>query len=229
MTHDGMDGLYELYALGVLEAGERAEIDSHLAAGCEVCRKYLGRARLTNAAILSLAPEAAPPRRVAQRLHAMTGAGRRAPGWLPWAAAFAALLAALSWIGLELNRRSSELAEARRILEITGSPETRAVAFNAGPRGNVYLNPRRGVYLVTANLPRLDPGRVLQMWVIPKDGAPRPAGLFRPNRSGVAVNFLPGPINLALTGAIAVSVEPESGSDAPTTQPIIVAPVGGGS
>ena len=36
--------MYELYALGVLEGGERAEIEEHLGRGCETCRRGLADA-----------------------------------------------------------------------------------------------------------------------------------------------------------------------------------------
>jgi anti-sigma-K factor RskA len=41
-----------------------------------------------------------------------------------------------------------------------------------------------------------------------------------------AVHILNGPIDLAMLGVVAVTVEPAAGSPAPTTQPIIAAPVG---
>ena len=65
-----------------------------------------------------------------------------------------------------------------------------------------------------------------QMWVIPKGGAPRPAGLFQ-SEGGTALHILSGPVDLATLGAIAVTLEPEAGSQAPTSTPIIVAAVAG--
>lgn len=227
MSHEEMKEMYELYALGVLEAEERREIDQHLATGCDACRAGVRRASVMNAIVLSFAPEVAAPRRLQKRLLAVAGVESRNWGWLAWAAASACLLVGMSWFSLESHRRNDELAAAHRVLDIVNSPETRAVSFGAGPRGNVFVNPSRGVLLIANNLPRLEAGTTFEMWVIPKGGAPRPAGLFRPADDGTAIHVLPGAVNLDTTGAIAVTVEPAAGSSAPTTQPIIVAPVAG--
>jgi anti-sigma-K factor RskA len=91
----------------------------------------------------------------------------------------------------------------------------------------VLLNPAKGVMFIATNLPALPRGRTYEMWVIPKGGAPKPAGLFQSDERGNAVHVQPGPVDLATTSAVAVSVEPESGSAAPTSQPIIIAPAAG--
>jgi len=97
----------------------------------------------------------------------------------------------------------------------------------APPRGNVLVNPRLGVLLIASNLPALAAGKTYQMWVIPKGGAPRPAGLFQSTAQGTALHMLSGPVDPAAVSAVAVSVEPESGSAGPTTTPIIMAAVAG--
>jgi len=222
MTHEEMKDMYELYALGVLEPEERTEIDQHLSTGCGVCSKAMKHASLTNAVIMSFAPEVDPPKRLRRRLLASVGVEPQGWGWLAWAAASACLLVGFLWFSIQSRRQSQELVEARRVLDIVNSPETRAVSFGAGPRGNVLINAQSGVMLIAANLPQLPPGKIFEMWVIPKGGAPKPAGLFR-----TSPHILPGPVDVKNTGAVAVTVEPESGSDAPTTQPIIVAPVTG--
>lgn len=227
MTHEEMKEMYELYALGVLDRDERAEIDDHLATGCEACRTSVQRAAVINSVLLTFVPEATPPKRVKKRLLAAVGMEQRSWGWLAWAATSACLLVGLTWFSLESHRRSEELTAARRVLDIVDSPETRAVSFGAGPRGNVFVNPKTGVLLIAKNLPRLEAGQTFEMWVIPKGGAPKPAGLFRPGANGTATHVFPGPVDVGATGAVAVTVEPEAGSAAPTTQPFIVAPVAG--
>jgi hypothetical protein len=47
--------------------------------------------------------------------------------------------------------------------------------------------------------------------------------LFQSNGQGLAINVLAAPLDSLY--AVAVSVEPEAGSQAPSTTPIIVAPV----
>ncbi len=227
MTHQEMSDMYELYALGVLEPDERSAIDEHLAAHCPVCESALKRALATNALVLSLAPETAPPKRLKTRLMASAGVEPRNWSWLAWAAASACLLVGMLWFSSQSNRKSEELEAARRVLEIVNSPETRAVTFGAGPRGNIYVHPKAGVLLIASNLPKLEPGKTFEMWVIPKSGPPKPAGLFRPDANGNARHLVTGAVDLSTTGALAVSVEPETGSSVPTTQPILVAPMAG--
>jgi len=151
------------------------------------------------------------------------------------------MLVVAVWLSIQERRRSNELAETRQnLIRVTSErdqleqafsflnqPGTRQVNFGGAqpqpPRGNVFVNGRLGVLLIAGNLPQLAPGRTYEMWVIPKGGAPRPAGLFQSAANGSAMHLLSGPVDVASVGAIAVSVEPETGSQAPTTTPIIVA------
>jgi hypothetical protein len=50
MNCEELRDLYELYTLGLLDGEEREEIDTHLARGCEACRKSLGGAQRRRAA-----------------------------------------------------------------------------------------------------------------------------------------------------------------------------------
>lgn len=230
MTHEELRDMYEMYSVGLLDRDERGEIDQHLADGCETCRTGVRRALATNAAILSLAPEAAPPRRLRRRVLAGIGVERQSWGWMAaWGAVTAGLLIAALWYSTEVQRSRAELARIRPVLEILNSPETRNVTFGGQPqppRGTVLMNPKNGVLLIAGNLPALPAGKTYEMWLIPKGGAPKPAGLFQPDRQGNAVHVAPGPVDPS-TGAVAISVEPELGSAAPTTTPIVVAPVSG--
>ena len=241
VTHEEMQDIYELYALGVLEEEERAEISQHLASGCAVCLGAVKRAAMQNAGVLAaMTPDSAPPRRVGARLR--EGVGIRARGWT-WAAwvAAAACLVAMAWSGLrswrmaqdleatrrEVQRTDLELARMRAVLDVLNAPGTRAVSFGQEkqmpPRGSVFVNPQKGVVLIASHLPQLSAGWAYEMWVIPKTGAPKPAGVFWATEGGTAVHTLQGPLDVASTGAVAVTVEPDKGSNAPTSKPIIVA------
>lgn len=245
MTHEEMSDLYELYALGVLEGEERAEIGQHLGTGCEVCRTSVQRAAIQNVAILAaMTPEADPSRRVRGRLLAGMGVAPRTWGWVAWTAVTACLLA-LAWSGVRAYRMSTELdaarlqaattdrelARVRVVLDVLNAPDTRAVVFGQDkhepPKGSVFVNPHSGVLLIASRLPQLAAGKIYEMWVIPKGGAPKPAGLFRATEAGTAMHSIEGPVDVETTGAVAVTVEPEAGSNAPTSTPIIVAPVAG--
>lgn len=74
MTCPIIDGWYELYALGALEASEGARIDAHLLAGCPVCHREVEQARRLVAQLACLSPPAAPAGRLRLRLAARVAA-----------------------------------------------------------------------------------------------------------------------------------------------------------
>ena len=242
MTCQELQEMFELYALGVLEAEERSEIDAHLARGCENCRHELAGALAINAGVLSFVPDQAPPRRLRRRL--LAAIGYHYPGWSwVWALGAAMALTVAVWLGVQERERSRELADMRStLLQIRGErdrltlamqflsdPQTQPASFGRGqtapPRGYVFLHPQLGVLLVASNLPAAGQGKTYQMWVIPKGGAPRPAGLFQSDGAR-AFHILNGPVDLAMIGTVAVTIEPAAGSAAPTMPIIIAAPVG---
>ena len=185
------------------------------------------------------APPRRPPARLKRRVLSAFGVQPAGWAWLPTLAALC-LLAVGAWLSIQERRRASELGEARQAtlqvsaerdrllqaLTFLSQPDSRPVNFGRGkasPRGNVWVNSRLGVLLLASQLPALAPGRAYEMWVMPKGGSPHPAGLFRPAPEGSALHLLSGPIDIASLDSVSVSVEPEAGSQAPTTAPVIAA------
>jgi anti-sigma-K factor RskA len=234
---------FELYALGVLEPEEKAEIDAHLRTGCNTCEAALKEALAMNAILMSMAPDVVPPARLKRRVLAGVGVQRMSWSWLAALAAACMLVVAL-WLSVQERTREAELAQTRHLLIQVSSqrdrlmqalsflddPATLPVSFGKGqplpPHGNVFVHSKLGVLLIASNLPAAQAGKIYEMWVIPKGGAPRPAGLFQ-SEGGTAMHILSGPLDVGTLGAVAVTLEPEAGSAAPTTTPIIVAPVAG--
>jgi hypothetical protein len=243
MNCEELQEMVELYALGVLEDEESAEMQAHLGRGCTTCQENLKNALCMNASLISSGPDVAPSPKLKRRILASVGVQPRGWGWLG-AFATACLLVIALWLGNEERQRGAELAQARQniievssqrdrldnALRILDQPETVRVTFGKGapepPRGNVFIHAQLGVMLVASNLPKLSTGKTYEMWLIPKGGAPRPAGLFQSTGAGSAVHVLSGPVDTAALGAVAVTVEPEAGSPAPTTQPLITAIAG---
>ena len=241
MTCQELSEVYELYTLGALEAEEKTEMEAHLARSCEVCTKGIANALVLNASLLSIVPEVAPPSRLKRRVMATVGVEKPGWGWV-WALASGCLLILAMWLGYQERDRATQLEMARKqvldvqaerdklnqALAFLSEPDTQPASFGKGqtapPRGYVFVHPRLGVMLIAQNLPAAGAGKIYQMWVIPKGGAPRPAGLFQAEGNR-AVHMLNGPIDVATLGVIAVTLEPEAGSAAPTTTPIIAAPL----
>ena len=232
MTCEDLRDSYELYSLVLLEGEEKREIEAHLGRHCLVCERNLKDALGVNAMLLSQVPEVVAPSRLRRRVMASVGIERAGWAWVAALAAACAIVVAL-WLSLEKRAADRELADARRTLQqsvverdrleqaftFLNQPETRQVNFGQGqpapPRGNFFFNPRLGVLLIASNLPALPAGKTYEMWVIPKGGTPRPAGLFQSGQQGTAMHILMGALDPHIT--FAVTVEPDSGSQAPTS------------
>ena len=253
MICEELKEMYELYAMGVSDDPERSEINSHLAQGCVTCTKGVKHAFETVSIIGTTAFDVAPPTRLRARVMAsIRSEPAKHSFWnLPYV--WMGLAAALAMVALGLWNREvgmdRSLEEARQqisalsqtqerdqstirrvnaALNFLNQPETRLVttsgkAIELPPKARVFVNAKTGVLMMAGNLPKLGPGKIYEMWLIPKGGAaPVPAGLFQSDESGTAMHLRAGTVDLASTAAVAITVEPESGSAAPTTTPILV-------
>ena len=242
MTHDELGDLYELYTLGVLDSEERAEIEEHLANKCPECKAGIRRAVGLNTFFGTLPDTIDPPRRLRGRVLASVGAEPASGRFLTFlrilVPAFLTIVIAilgmdsyrrgqdLSSAHEEIRRSSAELNKVQAAFRLLNLPDTKQVVFGQGqpqpPRGRIFVNRERGVLLLASNLPPAPAGKTYEMWLIPQGGAPVPAGLFQSDSQGDALHILNGAVS-ANTNTVAVTVEPEAGSKAPTTTPIIVA------
>jgi len=229
--------LYELYVLGLLEDPERGLIEDDLRRNDPGAQALLRRALETNAILGTLAPEAAPSKQLRRRVLSIAEPqASRLPWNLAWVALSACLVAGLIYTGVQRQGVQDELTVARAQLEVRNAtleflrrPDTRLLKTGGAearqPVAKVFVNGAQGVLLVAANLPALEAGRTYEMWVVPKVGGPRPMGLFKPLADGSAVHLQAGAVNLDEAAAVALSVEPEGGSPAPTTTPFLITPV----
>ena len=241
MNCDELRDQYELYALDALNAEERAELDAHLRREGDPCIAGVRKARALMVSLALTAPESHPPERLRKRVVGMVGDPKRAWSWIPfWIAAAACLAVVAVWLGmarrdqaraladlrLEAQRKTVELARLNEAFAIMNDPAARQLVFGEGapkPRGRVFVNPHQGVLLLASNLTPAPSGKIYQMWIIPKSGSPAPAGLFQSESDGTAMYLRKGAVDVATTAVIAVTLEPAAGSQAPTTQPLIVA------
>lgn len=180
---------------------------------------------------------------IAGRGKTQPAAVRRQQPWLAYVAAAAALvLAILSGVNnaalrseneanqeriatlqRELDAQTKQTANARS--QIAASDARIAALLSPGSRrydvaaGEVVKSGGR-IYLAL-HLPALPKGKVFQAWTLSKGRtAMAPSITFKPDEHGSAIVELPeGAANLT---AVAVSVEPEGGSKAPTSTPAFV-------
>lgn len=232
------DDLKEAYALGALSADERREFEGYLAEHPELQAEVDDLGSIAN--LLALAPQEyepspelrrnllgrieetgatfpdAPPRRAAS-------SGRRrffGPGGLAAAAVAAAAVVAVVGLFLwnaSLRDTNEDLRgelETRQTYEMEGSGPAESARAEV-----VELGDGRGV-LVAENLPPAPEGEVYETWLL-HGGVPEPAGLFDSSNGGEAAAPIEGSIRSA--DAVAVTLEPSGGSEAPTSEILLTA------
>lgn len=153
-----------------------------------------------------------------------------APGPAVAAALLVVSLGLATWnvvLQQQLNRRDAEVTEYRtalaavaggRVVELArapGAPSDGRVALILPPPGA-----GQEARLVVSRLPPPPAERTYQVWLI-QDDAPRDAGTF--NSIGGAAETVPVRGDPARAQAVAITVEPTSGSRAPTSQPFMLA------
>jgi hypothetical protein len=90
------------------------------------------------------------------------------------------------------------------------------------PSGRVTYVPSKGSLLfVASNLTPLEPYKTYELWVIPVEGDPMPAGTFKPDEHGFASVVLPELPKGVAAKAFGVTVEDAGGSLTPTA-PVIL-------
>ena len=165
-------------------------------------------------------------------------------GWsaAAWAAAAAAVVCAvLFWRQLQTTRNAlrdlqvrfddfagrqedvtAQNVRYRRILDILAAPDTFSVQLDAADNARIhaYWNDRQGLVVAGRNIPQPEPGRELQLWVVPRSGAPESVEIFRPDEDGNALILASPDTSIAEADALAITDEPAGGSPAPTTTPI---------
>jgi anti-sigma-K factor RskA len=239
-----------LHALGALDGSERAALEKHLNE-CADCRRELQQLRGDMALLALSASGPKPPQRARQRLltaiaeepERIQTATTKRSWWrtFEWVAAVAALAVVvllvrqnsdlrrnIASIQARMLHQQAELARAKQVADLFTAPETQQVTLIAAktppqPQGKTFYLRNRGQLIFLANnLPPLPPDKIYELWLIPKVGAPLPAGLFRPDAHGSATVVNP-PLPAGVEAkTFAVTLEPESGShEAPRGQAVM--------
>jgi anti-sigma-K factor RskA len=238
-----------LYALGALTGEERAALETHVAT-CPSCKLELEQLRGDGAllALSTLGPK--PPARARQRLldavakeprSARTPAARRSWwGALGWAAAVAVIVFAASlWkenaalkqtlasASAQAVQSAHDLEDLRRIAAPMVEPEAQRITLVAvktppQPQGKAfYLRNRGSLVFMANNLAPLPPQKAYELWLIPAQGAPIPAGVFKPDAHGSATVVNPPLPAGTEAKAFAITIEGEAGATSPT-MPIVM-------
>jgi anti-sigma-K factor RskA len=242
-----------LYALGALDGEAKASLERHLA-GCASCRRELEQLR-GDAALLALSTAGPkPPARSKPRLMDAIAKEPRArrPShdvnlWaaLGWAAAALMIVVAVTlWRQNQqlkssnvksvefIERERLQLEKAKNVADILQAPDATRydvvpVKYPAPPpSGKAIYSRERGLIFIASNLKPVPAQKAYELWLIPTQGAPIPAGVFKPDSHGSATVINP-PLPAGVEAkAFAITVEPEQGSSTPT-MPIVMMGTGG--
>jgi len=181
----------EPYALGALDAAERAALDSHLAAGCQDCAKAVEEARWVVSQLAHMAPEAAPSGMLKERLLQTVRAEAKAaestaqaptgtPWWM-WGA-----IAALLFFAVMTERGTLQLRKELRQAEYQAASYQKEIQdveakLELAKRENVILTDSASVKIKLAEAGPEQP-RVDAIWhaklgiVLTAENIPAPAG-----------------------------------------------------
>ena len=229
---EGCGGNAAPYALGALTEEEHRAFVVHMQS-CAVCREEVASLQVVTDALPASAPQVSAPRELkrrvmssvhedAQRRRAADSRSRggersAARSRLSWRPAFAAsALAAAVVIALAVIAFTSSG---------TSGGGTRVIRAEVIPaRASALLKVSGGhAELKVADMPQTARGRVYEVWV-KRSGGPLPTdALFTVARNGAATVAVPGGVRGVKE--VMVTSEPQGGSSAPTTLPLIIAHV----
>ncbi len=221
MTCELLADEYGLYALGISEGPELSALREHLADGCPVCVPGVREAAAIVVGLSATVRLVDPPARLRRRITGMLAdapsSKPAAAGW--WPLGIAAAFALVALFAVSSPRRPSRSEEA--LVFLRAGDVRQMVIQQPDSHARIFSSASRGVLLLASNFGPAPAGRTYELWLIARDAAPAPAGLFAPKGDGSVV-YLAKPLGQPLS-AVAVTVEPQTGSDHPTTKPFLVA------
>ena len=185
----------------------------------------------------AVAKEAAPTLSQKTRKDGAPTTATRRSWWgaLGWAATAAVIVFAASlWkentalkqslasASAQAIQSARELDDLRKISAPLIAPEAQRITLVAmktppQPQGKAfYLRNRSSLVFMANNMPPLPPQKAYELWLIPTQGAPVPAGMFKPDAHGSATVVNPPLPSGMEAKAFAITVENEAGATTPT-------------
>jgi len=231
MTAHEIHALSGAYVVDALDPAERAEFERHLAA-CAACQAEVASLRET-AALLAADVETDPPAALRDRVLAGIATVRPLPPETPVpvrdqprrrlpallaAAALVAVAGTRAVVWQQTRSDAPTVSPADRVLDAADAQRFE-IDLPGGASASVVRSVSQGrAVLITHDMPPAPSGRVYEVWLQTPAGTMERAGLM--SRAGSRTVLLDGDAATA-TGA-GITVEPEGGSDAPTTDPIVL-------
>ncbi len=128
----------------------------------------------------------------------------------------------------QYQRTLTQLAQAEARLRLLSAPD--AVQVSLSPQSEprkphataIYSPSMKRCMLMAGNLAPVPPGKAYELWLIPMEGAPMPAGMFWPDERGNAMMMDHPMPEGVVAKSFAVTLENEAGSDKPTSPILMV-------
>jgi len=216
------------FALDALSAEEAALFETHLEQ-CPACRDEVRELRAA-AARMGASEAAVPPGALRERVLAAVDRVPQLPprvtaierarrrGWVPRVVAAAAAVLLVAGVGVGIAQRGDDggSAEATAVTQVFRAQDahTATVSTDHG-KLTVATSPGMGRMAVeTAGLRRLPKNEVYQLWTMHGTTATS-VGVLHDLGAGAAMSMPSSGTTVAIT------VEPEGGSERPTTSPIV--------
>ncbi|MER6626176.1 anti-sigma factor [Streptomyces sp. NPDC000931] len=231
------------YALNALSPTESVRFEDHLA-DCDSCVQEVRGFAETSARLAAATVQAPPAELRARVLEEVARTRQLAPAperlpeprarrtW-PWLlglalAACVATIIALGAVVLDQGRQVDELhANEQRIAAVISAPD--AVSTSAEPMEGVSVtvvsSETLGDLVFSAHGLEDLHEEDYQLWLTRDDGSVYSAGVLSVDEAGFVLPVLAEPDEG--TEGVAVTVEPEGGSDQPTSDPVMAMPVTG--
>ena len=226
-------------ALSALDPAEARAFTDHLA-GCEECRRELQEWESTAAAMAVSANPMEPSPKVRERIldeirnesksevipfrsatrNIWTSFGSL--GAIAAVILLTALIAGLVVLWRQNNARQLELARAQEFMELATTPGAKTMRLDGvdlgmGATAKFAYDKNGHAMLMADKLPAVPQGKAYQLWFIVGKNPPMPGKTFVPNASGESMSTDQMPKEAVDAAIFAVTVEPESGSVAPTS------------
>ena len=241
VEHEEIFDLLPAYALGCLEAQEKAAVDRHLAT-CQACRaELLAYQAVTDRfgfAALPVTPPAALRDKVMDRILSKRRPAQpyREKGSflnffvsrsLAWNLVGLVIILGLVGSNLLLWRQVSQLQATNRLLQQASRNHFQTIAMvgtSAAPQasGVLIISPdgEHGT-LVVEEMLELEPDRQYQLWLIEASGKRISGGVFSVSEDGYGSLWVHAPKPLSSYPEFGITIEPAGGSPGPTGEKVL--------
>lgn len=221
------------YALGALDVGDIAALESHLKT-CASCRTELAEYRAVGESLLTAIPPKQPSAALRKRLqNRLPGTQRSSRLQIRWSfgqfamgAAVIALLVVNLFSFAQLRRLQvqqaslvNQVENAQIALAVLSSPNIQLLPISGeNISGTLLLDKDRNkAVLIAEDFPVLAENQIYQIWLIQPDEQRVSAGLFRPRiGQSYTTQDISSEQDISSFIGIGVTIEPAAGSDQPT-------------